>query len=118
MNVNPDRDGGSGDLAISGTTVFFSDQTGGSVTTVPVSVLASGTIVAPPTSIKVSAGVRSIAIDANDKLLVAASEGTGNLVLVDLTSLAVVGRINAVRRMPMTLITVTTPTATARPTHR
>src|SRR5205807_7586766 len=51
----------------------------------------------PITTVKVDLGARALAIDAKDNLLVVSNEGTGTLVLVNLASSTVAGRINAVR---------------------
>ena len=97
VSVNPARSGGANDLVVAGSNVFFSDQTGGEVTMVPVTVLASGSITAPPTMIKVGQGARALTVDAKDNLLVVTNEGSGRLALVDLATEQVVGHINAVR---------------------
>ena len=97
INVNPDKSGGSSDLVVAGTKAFFANQSGGSVTLLPVSVLGTGTIVAPPTAIKVDLGARALAVDTKDNLLLVTNEGSGTIVLVDLNTNTVVGRIDAVR---------------------
>src|SRR5258708_7834909 len=96
INVNPDRSGGSSDVAVNGTTVFFANQTGASVSFVPIS-LATGMPSAPPASIKVDIGARALAIDTKDNLLLVTNEGSGTIVLVDLATGKVVDRINGVR---------------------
>ena len=93
FNANPDRTGGSGDVLVFNSKVYFANQTGGSVSVAPFAGGALGTA----TVIKVDLGARALAIDAKDNLLVVANEGTGTLVLVDLSSNAVVGRISAVQ---------------------
>ncbi len=100
VNVNPARSGGSSDLAVNGSTVYFANQAGGSVTAVPVSVLASGSISATPTTVKVDLGARALAVDTRDNLLLVTNQGTGTVVLVDLASNKVTGRINAVASPP------------------
>jgi YVTN family beta-propeller protein len=96
INVNPDRSGGSSDVAVNGTTVYFANQTGASVSFVPIS-LATGLPSAPPASIKVDLGARALAIDTKDNLLLVTNEGSGTIVLVDLVTGKVVDRINGVR---------------------
>jgi YVTN family beta-propeller protein len=93
ISANPDRSGGSSDVAISASNVYFANQTGGSVSVLP---LNSTTIA----SVKVDLGARAMAIDTNDNLLVVSNEGTGTLVLVSLSSNTVTGRINAVQTSP------------------
>jgi hypothetical protein len=93
ISANPDRSGGSSDVAISASNVYFANQTGGSVSVLP---LNSTTIA----SVKADLGARALAIDTNDNLLVVSNEGTGTLVLVSLSSNTVTGRINAVQTSP------------------
>lgn len=92
VNVNPDNSGGSSDVAIFGTTAYFTNQSGGSITIVPVTLTGF-----TPTTLKVDIGARALAVDTKDKLLVVANQGSGTLVLIDLTNNQIVGRINAVR---------------------
>jgi uncharacterized protein (TIGR03437 family) len=93
LSANPDRSGGTSDVAISASNVYFANQTGGSVSVLP---LNSTTI----TSVKVDLGARALAIDTKDNLLVVSNEGTGTLVLVSLSSNTVTGRISAVQTSP------------------
>jgi hypothetical protein len=93
ISANPDRSGGSSDVAISSSNVYFANQTGGSVSALP---LHSTTI----TSVKVDLGARALTIDTKDNLLVVSNEGTGTLVLVSLSSNTVTGRISAVQTSP------------------
>jgi len=95
--VNPDRSGGSSDLAVWGTTAYFANQSGGSVTIAPISVDGSGNVTFTTTKVKVDVGARALAVDTMDKLLLVTSEGSGDIVIVDLTTNQVVGRVNGVR---------------------
>jgi uncharacterized protein (TIGR03437 family) len=95
VSANPDRSGGSSDIAFFGAKIYFANQAGGSVSVLPVT--ASGTAAGPVTTMRVDLGARALAIDTKDNLLVVSNEGTGTLVLVSLASNSVVGRINAVR---------------------
>lgn len=95
FDVNLDRSGGSSDVAVNGVTAYFADQTGGSVTVAPIALL-NGTFTFTPAQVKVDLGPRAVAVDTHDNLLVVANQGSGTLVLVDLTSNTVVGRINGV----------------------
>ena len=96
ISVNPDSSGGSSDIAVNGTTVYFADQTGGSVSVVPIS-LATSQPSAPASMIKVDLGARALAIDTKDNFLLVSDEGSGDIVLVDLASGKVAGRIDGVR---------------------
>jgi uncharacterized protein (TIGR03437 family) len=93
IKANPDRSGGSSDVVFFNGKLYFANQTGGSVSVLPFTGGKPGTI----STIKVDLGVRALAIDAKDNLLVVSNEGSGTLVLVDLSTNAVVGRISAVR---------------------
>jgi hypothetical protein len=93
MTANPDRSGGSSVVAFFNGKIFFANQTGASVS---VASFNNGTLSAIAT-IKVDLGPRAFTIDAKDNLLVVSNEGSGTLVLIDLGTGAVVGRINAVR---------------------
>ena len=97
INVNPDRSGGASDVAVAGANVFFANQSGGSVSMVPVSVLGGGGISATPTSIPVGLGARALAVDSKDNFLLVTNQGSGNIVLIDLGTDKVAGRIDAVR---------------------
>jgi uncharacterized protein (TIGR03437 family) len=93
LSANPDHNGGSSDVVVFNSKVYVANQAGGSVSVLPVT--ASPTI--PIATIKVDLGVRALAVDVKDNLLVVSNEGSGTLVLVDLSSNKVVARINAVQ---------------------
>jgi uncharacterized protein (TIGR03437 family) len=93
LAVNTARNGGATGLAVNVTTVYFADQTGGSVTIAPMGVKSGFA----PVTVSVDLGARAVAVDLADNLLLVASEGTGNIVLLDLATNKVTGRINAVR---------------------
>lgn len=94
LSANPDRSGGSSGIAVLNSNVYFANQTGGSVSVLPItSAGAAGTV----TTIKVDLGPRALAIDVKDNLLVVSNEGTGTLVLIDLATNKVAARINAVQ---------------------
>ncbi len=95
LQANPDRSGGSTAVAIYNSKAYFANQAGGSVTVLPLD--SSGAPAGAITTIRVGLGARALAIDAKDNLLVVSNEGTGTLVLIDLASNTVAGRINAVR---------------------
>jgi YVTN family beta-propeller protein len=96
IKANPERSGGSTAVAYFNSKVYFANQTGGSVSVLPVNP-ATGAATGPLTTIKVDLGARALAIDTKDNLLVVSNEGSGTLVLVNLATNTVVGRINAVR---------------------
>ena len=94
LSANPDRSGGASDVAVMNSNVYFANQTGGSVSVLPISSSgAAGTV----TTVKVDLGPRALAIDVKDNLLVVSNEGTGTLVLIDLATNKVAGTINAVQ---------------------
>jgi uncharacterized protein (TIGR03437 family) len=90
INVNPDKTGGASDVDILGSNAYFADQAGGSVTVVALPDSA-------PTMIKADIGARALAVDALDKLLLVANEGSGTITLIDLNSNTVVGNVDGVR---------------------
>jgi uncharacterized protein (TIGR03437 family) len=96
MAANPDRSGGSTDAAYFNSKVYFANQAGGSVSVLPVNP-TTGAATGPITTVKVDLGARALAIDTKDNLLVVSNEGSGTLVLVDLTSGKVQSRVNAVQ---------------------
>jgi YVTN family beta-propeller protein len=95
LSVNPDQSGGSSDIALFGSTVYFNNQSGGSVTAAKF-VLAPAPLLTPQT-IKVGIGARALAIDTLDNWLVVTNQGSGEVVLIDLTTNQIVGRINGVQ---------------------
>jgi uncharacterized protein (TIGR03437 family) len=94
-SANPDRSGGSSDLAVLNGKAYFANQAGGTISVL--SITPAGAVAGPITTLKVDLGARALAIDTKDSLLVVSNEGTGTLVLVSLTSNSVVGRINGVK---------------------
>jgi YVTN family beta-propeller protein len=48
-------------------------------------------------AIKVDIGARALAVDTTDKLLLVTNEGSGTVVMIDMTTNQIVNRINAVR---------------------
>ena len=96
VQANPDRSGGASDVVFFNGKLYFANQTGGSVSALPFANGTTGMI----STIKVDLGTRALTVDAKDNLLVVSNEGSGTLVLVDLSTNAVVGRINAVQTAP------------------
>lgn len=96
IDVNPARNGGVNGLAVSADTVYFANQSGGSVSVVPIS-MSGGSVQFTVTAVQTDLGARSLAVDTLDKLLLVSNQGSGTIVLVDLASNQVTGRINAVR---------------------
>jgi uncharacterized protein (TIGR03437 family) len=95
INVNSALSGGSSDIAVSGSTLFFANQTGGSVSVI--SITSNGVPTGLPLIVKVDLGARALAVDTKDNLLLVTNDGSGTIVLVDLRTFAVVGRIDGVR---------------------
>jgi uncharacterized protein (TIGR03437 family) len=93
INANPDRSGGSSDVLFFNGNLYLANQTGGTISVIPFAKGAAGKV----TTVKVDLGARALTIDTKDNLLVVSNEGSGTLVLVDLATNAVVGRIDAVR---------------------
>ena len=93
ITANPDHSGGSSDVLFFNGRLYLANQTGKSISVIPFTGGTAGT----PTAIKVDPGARALTIDAKDNLLVVSNEGSGTLVLIDLATNAVVGRIDAVR---------------------
>lgn len=96
LSTNPDRTGGSSAIAVNGTTVYFANQTAGSVTIAQLSV-ANGQPAFTSTTVKTDLGTCALAVDTKDNLLLILNQGSGNMVLIDLASNQVVGRIDALR---------------------
>jgi len=93
--VNPARNGGASGMAVEANTVYFANQSGGSMTAALMGV--GGSVHFTSTNVAVDLGARAVAVDLVDKLVLVANQGSGTVVLVDLFSNQVVGRINAVR---------------------
>jgi uncharacterized protein (TIGR03437 family) len=91
--VNPARNGGAGGMAVYGNTVYFADQSGGTVSVSPMGNNGSFTT----STVKVDAGARALAVDTTDKLLLVANQGSGTVVMIDMTTNQIVNRINGVR---------------------
>jgi DNA-binding beta-propeller fold protein YncE len=96
LSANPDGSGGATDIVVFNSKVYFANQAGGSVSVLPINP-ATGAAAGDITTIKVDLGARALAIDTKDNLLVVSNEGSGTLVLVDLSTNKVVDRINAVQ---------------------
>jgi len=97
VNANPDRSGGSSDVAFYNSNLYFANQTAGSVSVAPFSGGALGAIAV----VQVDLGARALAVDVKDNLLVVANESTGTLALVDLATNKVTAKFTAVQtKMP------------------
>lgn len=99
VDVNPDKSGGSSEIAffLTNNTIYFNNQSGGSVTAAKVT-----SLVPPPPklsleTIKTGIGARALAVDTLDKLLLVTNQGSGEVVLIDLETNKIAGRINGVR---------------------
>jgi hypothetical protein len=92
IHANPDNSGGSSDVVFFNGKLYFANQTGGSASILPFVNGSPGAV----STVKVDLGARALTIDVKDNLLVVSNEGSGTLVLVDLSTNAVAGRVNAV----------------------
>lgn len=97
FDVNLDHSGGAGDIAVSGGKLYLAIQTGGQILAVPYTISGGNVTLGTAVPVRVDLGARSLAIDTKDKLLLVGNQGTGTIVLVDLTTNQVVGRIDGVR---------------------
>ena len=95
--ANPDKSGGSSDLAAVGQTIYAANQSGASVTVATVAVSGTGVISLNPVNVKVDIGARALAVNTADKLLLVTNEGSGTVSVIDLTSNKVIGAINGVQ---------------------
>jgi uncharacterized protein (TIGR03437 family) len=95
LTANPDHSGGTSDIVFFNSNIYFANQTGSSVSVLPVN--SSGAVAGQIATVKVDLGARALAIDTKDNLLVVSNEGTGTLVLVNLATNSVAGRIQAVQ---------------------
>ncbi len=94
--VNPANNSGASAIVYFNSKLYFANQAGGTVSVLPFDPgtgMPSGTA----TTVRVDLGARAMTIDAKDSLLIVSNEGSGTLVVIDLTSGAIVGRINAVQ---------------------
>ena len=94
VDTNPASSGGASDMALFGDSVYFNNQSAGSVTAAKIIVGPTPSLT--PRTIKAGVGARAMTIDQLDKLLLVANQGTGEVVLIDLLTNVVVGRINGV----------------------
>ena len=95
-DINPDKSGGVSDIVVVGSTVYFASQTAGAVIAARFSVFG-GVPSAATTKIPVDLGARALAVDTLDNWLVVVNQGSGTLVLVDLTNHQVIGKVSGVR---------------------
>ena len=105
VSANPDNTGGASSIAAVGDRIYLANQTGGTITTTPVSILPDtqlnpADVKLTPVNFKVDSGPRSLSVDSKDNLLLSANQGDGMLVLTDLTSNSITARIDAVRANP------------------
>ena len=92
--VNASHSGGTSSVVLVGNTAYIANQTGGSVSVVPIQNNgAAGTV----TTIKVDIGARALAVDAKDNILAVTNEGSGVVVLVDLSTGQIIARVNAIK---------------------
>ena len=103
--TNPANTGGASSIALVGDQIYLADQSGGSVTTTPVSILSSGQLT--PSSIQITPvnfssglGTRSLDVDSKDSLLLMLNEGTETIGLAAMGTNSTAGSIDAVRSSP------------------
>jgi uncharacterized protein (TIGR03437 family) len=96
ITATPAGSAGSTDVVVFNGKIYFANQAGGSVSVLPIDPV-TGAATGAITSIKVDLGARSLVVDTKDNLLVVSNEGTGTLVLINLSTGTIVDRINAVR---------------------
>jgi len=96
FEANPSKGSGAGDLAVVASNIYFANQTGASVALLPV-VITNGVPSGQFNTIKVDSGARALAVDTKDQILLVTSQGSGTIVLIDLVTNKVTGRITAVR---------------------
>jgi hypothetical protein len=85
------------DLQFLRNTAYLANQIGGSAAYASFVITPGGVNLANPSSIALDPGVRSVAIDPLDNLLLVSSESSGAISLIDLTANRIVGSISAVR---------------------
>ncbi len=95
VNVNPDGSGGASAMAQYGNTIYFTNQSAGSVSAVQFALGTTPTLTTK--TIKVGIGARALAVDELDKVLLVTNQGSGEVVLIDLTTNTITGKINGVR---------------------
>lgn len=78
-------------------TAYMAIQIGGSAAYAEVAMTPNGISLGAPSTITLDPGVRSVVVDAADNLLLVASESSGNVAFIDLSSNRVAGTISAVR---------------------
>lgn len=105
VEANPAQTGGASSMLALGDSIYLANQSGASITTTPVAVnttvqLTAADIELSPANFNVDPGVRSLSIDSTANLLLSANEGTGTIVMNDLATNNLVGRIDALRTSP------------------
>jgi uncharacterized protein (TIGR03437 family) len=100
LAANPEKNGGASNILKVGDTLYFANQTGGSVTASGTAVTTTTVSLVNPRNLRTEPGTRALAYDARDNLILALNEGAGSISLIDPVNFAVVGRIDAVRTAP------------------
>lgn len=96
IKANPDRSGGASDLVVLGNSIYFANQSGGSVTWSPLSFAAPVPVFTIQT-IRTGIGARALAVATRDNQLLVANQAAAEIVLIDLATNQIAGRINAIR---------------------
>jgi YVTN family beta-propeller protein len=95
FSVRPAQNGGSDDVLVVGTTVYVASQSGGTIGILPLTI-AGTTVTGTASTLKLGPGIRSLAYDSKDKLLLAVNESGGQIVLVNVPANTIAGSIKAV----------------------
>ena len=95
FHVNVAATGGASDVVVVGTTAYIANQAAGTISVLPLT-FAAGVVTGTSTTLQIGPGVRALAIDTKDNLLLALNEGTGRITLVNLTSGQITGQISGV----------------------
>ncbi len=85
------------DLMFQQNTAYFVSQAGAWAAAAPLLTPPAGVGLGMSTTIGLDIGLRSVAIDTADHLLLVSSESSGTVALIDLTTNVVVGSVNAVK---------------------
>ncbi len=96
FEANPDRSGGETGVAYLNAKLYLANQTGASVSIVPVN-STTGAPIGAAVTVKTDLGASALAIDIKDNLLAVSNQGSGTIVLINLATDQVTAHINAVK---------------------
>ena len=95
LNVGVESGGGMNALVLSGTTAWVANQAAGQISIIPLTVLAGQVTAGTVVNVQVGRGVRSLAIDTHDNVLLSVSQGEGQVAIISLATNRVIGTIKA-----------------------